>query len=62
MLPANAMGSGQEIHATNMMTTPVGVPIVGANIASNAMRAPPAPPSSSRASPRSTWDRSLPSR
>ncbi|HEY6463257.1 MAG TPA: S41 family peptidase, partial [Polyangiaceae bacterium] len=43
MLPANAMGSGQEIHPTNMMTTPVGVPIVGANLASNAMRAPPCP-------------------
>lgn len=43
MLPANAMGSGQEIHPTNMMTTPVGAPVVGANLASNAMRAPPCP-------------------
>lgn len=43
MLPANAMGSGQEIHPTNAMVTPVGAPIVGANLAMNAMRAPPCP-------------------
>jgi carboxyl-terminal processing protease len=43
MLPANNMGTGQEVHPTNMMTTPVGAPVVGVNNAMNATRVPPCP-------------------
>jgi carboxyl-terminal processing protease len=41
MLPADVMGVGQEITAPNMMVTPIGVPVVGINLAMNVTKVPP---------------------
>lgn len=43
MLPANCMGVGMEICAPNMMVTPIGVPVVGINMAMDVTKVPPCP-------------------